>query len=260
MTRGRATSRRSSGSTGGRRSPRGRERRESLIGRLGRTVLAGVLLIVVLLIAASYLGFFGRRDLAGFGEERDSGVSVYQTLIADPDDLIVPAPAKDEPRWRPLRGDAERFERDAPTPRQAGSADAVSQSEEAQIELPVLVRGETDGVAEWDTRPVPAGAPVRVHLANGCGVDRLAAGMRDRFRQAGFDVCGVDNADRSDYIETLVIDRCGDRIKAQAVCTFLRERWGVGRLILQVRSAPMTDVLVVLGPDLAVAMQGPVVP
>jgi hypothetical protein len=92
---------------------------------------------------------------------------------------------------------------------------------------------------------------VRVFLANGCGVDRLAASLCDELRAAGFDVCGVDNADRSDYSETLVVDRCGARRGADAVCAFFRERFGVGRVLRQARRAPLADVLVILGRDLA---------
>jgi hypothetical protein len=69
-------------------------------------------------------------------------------------------------------------------------------------------------------------------------------------RAAGFDVCGAANADRSDYAETVVIDRTGDRGKADAVCRFLRANWGAGRVVLQARNSLESDVLVVLGRDL----------
>lgn len=97
---------------------------------------------------------------------------------------------------------------------------------------------------------------VRVFLSNGCGVAGLAGRMREQLRGAGFDVCGVSTADTSDYAETVVIDRCGERWKAEAVCAELRARYGVGRLVLQVRNSPETDVLVILGADLAARLAG----
>ncbi len=95
--------------------------------------------------------------------------------------------------------------------------------------------------------------PVLVYLANGCGVDGLAGSLRGYFMAAGFDVCGVSNADRFGYGETLVVDRSGRAGAAEKVLEFLRSHWGVGRLIRQVRRPHQTDVLVVLGSDIAEA-------
>jgi hypothetical protein len=93
--------------------------------------------------------------------------------------------------------------------------------------------------------------PIRIHLANGCGINRLAAALRDPLQQAGFDVCGMGNADRADYEVTLIVDRGGHREKANRVCRFFQEHWGVGQLLLQVRRHPEADVLIILGQDLA---------
>ncbi|MCK4305433.1 MAG: LytR C-terminal domain-containing protein [Candidatus Eisenbacteria sp.] len=93
--------------------------------------------------------------------------------------------------------------------------------------------------------------PIRVHLANGCGVNRLAASMRAPLQRAGFDVCGLGDADRFDYCETLIVDRAGGGEEARAVCAYFQERWHVGRVLLQARLTPEADVLIVLGRDLA---------
>lgn len=110
------------------------------------------------------------------------------------------------------------------------------------------------------SRPAPGAEPaagIRVHLANGSGVAKLAAGLRVPLRRAGFDVCGTANADCSDYDETIVIDRCGERWKAEAVCRYLRAQWGAGRVVLQARTSLESDVLVILGRDLAQAWAQP---
>jgi hypothetical protein len=81
-------------------------------------------------------------------------------------------------------------------------------------------------------------------------VPKLAASLRGPMRQAGFDVCGTTNADCSDYGETVVIDRSGERWKADAVCKYLQAQWGAGRVIRQARTSLESDVLVILGRDL----------
>jgi hypothetical protein len=108
-----------------------------------------------------------------------------------------------------------------------------------------------------DADEAGAEAPIRLHLANGCGVARFAAEMRERFREAGFDVRGISNADSDGYRETIVVQRSAERRHGEAVVAFLQGRWGVGRLILQERPTPALDVLVILGPDLAAALAAP---
>ena len=223
------------------RTPQGARRRttrrDNLLGRLGRGVLVAVLLLVVLLIAASYLGVFGRRDAPDEYDASGGRTLVYQDLMVRPDD---DAGSRDGvgrgELWRPLR----------PVPVAEQHAGASGAGERAVSDGAVPDPGDV---------PEPTDGPIRVYLANGCGVNRLAAGMRDRFRQAGFDVCGISDADRKDYRETLVIDRSGERRRSEAVCAFLQKGWGVGRMILQTRSSPVADVLVVLGTDLVAAQQ-----
>ncbi|MFH1144654.1 MAG: LytR C-terminal domain-containing protein [Candidatus Eisenbacteria bacterium] len=98
--------------------------------------------------------------------------------------------------------------------------------------------------------------PLRLHVANGCGADGLAGRAREILSEAGFDVRAVSNADTRDYRETIVVDRSGDRARAETVVGYLQERGGVGRLVLQQRGAEPVDALVILGQDIAERLEG----
>jgi hypothetical protein len=87
--------------------------------------------------------------------------------------------------------------------------------------------------------------PVVVEVLNGCGVHGLAERVGDYLRNQGFDVIFVGNADDFGYVETLVVDRCGDRSKALAVAEALRR----DTVIFQVGGAFFVDVSVVVGSD-----------
>jgi len=135
-------------------------------------------------------------------------------------------------------------------PNQAPPADQLPLGTAPARVFPALVTGMRPAPAETGLAARPAPAAVRVHIANGCGVNRLAARMRSELQENGFDVCGISNAGCTDYAETVVIDRCGERWKAEAVCRHLQSNFGVGRIVLQQRPTPEADVLVVLGLDL----------
>ncbi len=218
-----------SGARRRRRTPKKKPR--GWLGGMGRWCVAVLLVSVVVLFLASFLGLFGRQG----DPQREEAVADWEIpshrLTADlehgdeadrgPDNEFATRVS----RWaEEVRGGERRAEE--PTP--SADADAGGPVPEAPL----------------------AQTPVRVHLANGCGVNRLAASLTDPVREGGFDVCGTSNADRTDYTETLIIDRSGDRQRAEAVCDFFQRRWGVGRVLLQTRSATETEVLVVLGHDL----------
>jgi len=131
--------------------------------------------------------------------------------------------------------------------------------------VPAVVEGfEEAGLLSGDgleelarKRPEAFGEPaIRLHIANGCGVSKLASRARDALRAAGFDVRSVSNADTLGYRETIVVDRSGDRRAGDACLSFLRARWGVGRLVRQERPAEPVDVLVILGADVAERIAG----
>ena len=219
--------------TSSRRTPRKRassQRKEpDLFGRVARGTLACVLFVVLLLFAASVI----LPRILGSGPEEDR----RQSAALDAGGLTN-QPLRTQTGLTEARH-AVSWGVDDPAAAQAsgtGAAKATRSADEAESRTSAPVSEK----------------PIRVYLANGCGVDRLAATLRGRLMPlARIDVCGVSNADRSDYRETLIVDRCGDPAMAADVCRIFRERWGVGRVLLQARDAPATDVLVVLGQDLA---------
>jgi hypothetical protein len=211
----------STGRTGSRFSRTRRRPPASLWGRLARGLLAGLLLLVVGLFAASHLGLI---DVSQVMPDRAARITPAVTWELTPTDLLRSLSGHHEsaPEYQ-----AGRFTHEDP----AGG--------------PARVVGEI-GSSE---------APIRVFLTNGCGVNRLAAGYRSHLRDAGFDVFGVSNADREDYATTLVIDRSGKAGAAEQVCAFMQETFGVGRLLLQTRAvSPEGDVLIILGDDAARAL------
>lgn len=201
------------------------------LGKLARQGLALLLVVVVALFVASLLGYldFGKR------------------APADPAEMVTANGESSDYR----RALANSPYADLKTPAQPGTLRRISQW---AAEL-ISSEDEGDTAAPGDPwqspPPEELATSARVFLANGCAVDRLAATLRPILREAGFDVCGVDNADCKDYYETLVIDRGGHPGEAEAVAALLRERWQVGRVLRQVRHSPEADVLVVLGRDLA---------
>ncbi len=77
-----------------------------------------------------------------------------------------------------------------------------------------LLRGPIRG----DQVPkLPGGRPIRVEVLNGSGVAKAGWGLAESLRERGFDVVSIGNADRSDYQETLVLDRVGNPDYAVAV-------------------------------------------
>lgn len=87
--------------------------------------------------------------------------------------------------------------------------------------------------------------PVRIELLNGSGRTGLASAMASYLRDGGFDVMVVSNADRSDYRNTLVVDRKGDGGPAKTVAEYL----GTRHVIQQRSSQEMIDVTVIVGRD-----------
>jgi hypothetical protein len=113
------------------------------------------------------------------------------------------------------------------------------------------------------TQPLPAAEDLEalrnrptVKLLNGCGRAGLADQMQSPLRHAGFDVLATDNADRFDHDRTLVLDRSGRAGAAQQLCSWLRERYGVGEIREDRVPVPEADLILVLGKDLAAGPPG----
>ena len=89
------------------------------------------------------------------------------------------------------------------------------------------------------------GTPIRVEVLNGSGVRRAGLAAAEFLRERGFDVVAIRNADRSDYEETVVLDRVGVPEYALAVA----DEIGVGHAFDDPDSGLLLEVTVILGRD-----------
>lgn len=96
------------------------------------------------------------------------------------------------------------------------------------------------------------GKRIRVEVLNGSGVNRAGQGLAERLRERGFDVVDIRNADRSDYPETLVLDRVGVPEFARSVAEELK----VQTPVQQRNGDLLLEVTVILGGDLAEQYRG----
>ena len=90
-------------------------------------------------------------------------------------------------------------------------------------------------------------AEIRIEILNGTETRGLARRTRDIFLDYGFDVISFDNADRSDYDYTLVIDRRGNESLAQRASEIIR----ADRILSEPLQGPEAgiDVTIILGED-----------
>ena len=91
------------------------------------------------------------------------------------------------------------------------------------------------------------GGAGRVEVLNGSGIARAGLDAAEDLRAWGFDVVDIRNADRSDYEETIVLDRVGVSDYAESVSRSL----GAGEPCLQRNDDLLLEVTVILGRDLA---------
>jgi len=91
------------------------------------------------------------------------------------------------------------------------------------------------------------GGTVRVEVLNGSGIARAGIDAAEILRARGFDVVDIKNADRSDYEETIVLDRVGVAEYAKSVSQSI----GAGEPCLQRNDDLLLEVTVILGRDLA---------
>jgi hypothetical protein len=87
--------------------------------------------------------------------------------------------------------------------------------------------------------------PIRIELLNGSGRSGLAGELASYLRDGGFDVLVVSNADRSDYRNTLVVNRTEWPEQGTTVADYL----GTRHVIQQIRAQEMIDVTVIVGRD-----------
>jgi len=87
--------------------------------------------------------------------------------------------------------------------------------------------------------------PIRIELLNGSGRSGLAGELASYLRDGGFDVLVVSNADRSDYRNTIVVNRTEWPDQGNTVADYL----GTRHVIQQLRAQEMIDVTVIVGRD-----------
>ncbi len=100
-------------------------------------------------------------------------------------------------------------------------------------------------VPDLATVGTPARRVIRVQVLNGSGEGGMGSKVASYLRQGGFHVVEVRNADRPDYVATLVVARRPDPVSARAVARFL----GGPPVIRQAWDSDVADVTVVLGSD-----------
>lgn len=121
----------------------------------------------------------------------------------------------------------------------------------AVVVLALLLRGP---VGLGGTPKRDGGRPIRVEVLNGSGVNRAGQGLAEHLRDLGFDVVDIRNADRSDYAETLVLDRVGVPAYAESVA----RRMGAGPPTEERSDDLLLEVTVILGRDRAREFAGAV--
>ncbi len=114
----------------------------------------------------------------------------------------------------------------------------------ANRKVPGTGTTESGGIAGPDST-----VSVRVSVLNGCGRPGVASPFVRKLRDGGFDVVNGmgGNADSFDYDTSVVIDRCGNRAKAERVARVL----GIHRILSQRSENPylMEEIAVIIGRD-----------
>ena len=87
---------------------------------------------------------------------------------------------------------------------------------------------------------------IQVEILNGSGFPAIIDKAADFLRKNKFDVVSKGNYESFDVLETLVIDRTGNRTNAEAVAKALGVK---SKIIQQINSNYLLDVSVVIGKD-----------
>jgi len=103
-----------------------------------------------------------------------------------------------------------------------------------------------DTVAGLDAPGGTNEVTVVIEVLNGCGRGGIGEKACEFLMSHGMDVMFVGNADDFQYERTLVVDRAGDRSKAQGIVELL----GTGSVITQVNPSSFVEITLVIGRDL----------
>ena len=89
-------------------------------------------------------------------------------------------------------------------------------------------------------------------VLNGCGEEGIGLRAAKLLRAHGYDVVDFRNAGRSDYAESIVMDRAGDTGVALDIARLI----GTGNVIQQIPDTPLVDVVLIVGADHARYLDG----
>lgn len=95
------------------------------------------------------------------------------------------------------------------------------------------------------TPRTPGGRLIRVQVLNGSREGGIGTRVATYLREGGFQVVEVGNADRSDFLATMVVARRPDATAARVVARYL----GDPPVILQSWTSDVAEVTVVIGSD-----------
>ncbi|MFP4687701.1 MAG: LytR C-terminal domain-containing protein, partial [bacterium] len=88
---------------------------------------------------------------------------------------------------------------------------------------------------------------IRIQILNGTSISGLAGTLRDKIQSHSFvDVVETDNADRSNYKNTVIIDRSGHPRSAHRI----QELIGTGKIEMDLEEHLLVDVTIIAGEDL----------
>ncbi len=88
--------------------------------------------------------------------------------------------------------------------------------------------------------------PYTIEVLNGSGEKGIATRVASELRKLGFDVLIVGNADRFDYVNTIVIDRKGNKELIERLVKLT----GIKSAIIQKLDKPLVDATVIIGSDI----------
>lgn len=97
----------------------------------------------------------------------------------------------------------------------------------------------------WGIDPNQGEQTTRVIVYNGAGVPGIAGQAAQQLIRAGFRVIDTKNAETFDYKKTEITVKRGERVRGDKV----REALGVGTVNVDISTADVTDVIVVIGKD-----------
>ena len=99
--------------------------------------------------------------------------------------------------------------------------------------------------AEFPSQAVDTASIIKVEVLNGAGVSGIAQRVTDYLRKEGFDVINYGNAESFSFYETIVLDRIGNRHRAQRVAQAV----GAGTVVEQKNPFLALDVTMILCRD-----------